>query len=270
MILLTLLLKVGGVMLHGKPWSGIPAFFETNGWWHLFWDCNVWGESKNWMGILVHNSGPYLLPFWYMRDLIVMVILSPVIYFLIKKMRCFFLILLIALYALDVKVSFISGSFNIAVLFFSMGAYWGIMKQDFVYFLWKFRYVISPLAIFFIICQTYLEGSNDGISKFIYPWMVIFESFLVIILASTLCCNYRLFSLNKKLASTSFFIYAFHPFILVYIIKFWQVINVNSFLMIISYFCAPLTCVVVCVGCYWVLSKWQPSLLGILIGKRKM
>lgn len=45
MILLTLFLKVGGIMLHGKPWSGIPAFFETNGWWHLFWDCNVWGGS---------------------------------------------------------------------------------------------------------------------------------------------------------------------------------------------------------------------------------
>lgn len=269
MILSTLVLKIGGILLHGKPWSGIPAFFETNGWWHMFWDCNIWGESKNWMGILVHNSGPYLLPFWYMRDLIVMVILSPVIYFLIKKMRYYVLIILIVLYALDIKVSFISGSFNIAILFFSIGAYWGIMKQDFAYSLWKFRHVINPLAILFILSQIYFWGSNDGISKFIYPWMVIFESFFVIILTSSLCRNYRLFSFNKKLSCTSFFIYAFHPFLLIYIIKIWQVINVDIFFMIISYLCAPLTCVVVCVGCYWVLSKWMPNLLRILVGKRK-
>lgn len=271
MILWTLLLKVGGVMLHGKPWSGILAFFETNGWWHLFWDCNVWGESKNWMGILTHSSGPYLLPFWYMRDLIVMVILSPVIYFLIKKMRCFFLILLVALYALDIKVSFISGSFNIAILFFSVGAYWGILKKDFAYSIWKYRYLVSIIAIFLIICQTYMGVSNAVLSKFIYPWMVIFESLFVISLASSLSHNYYLFSLNKRLASTSFFIYAFHPFILVYIIKILRFIvpNVNSFMMIISYLCAPLTCVVVCVGCYWAFNKWMPNLLGIFIGKRK-
>ena len=70
----------------------------------MLWDSSVWEERTTWLGIVTHNSGPVLLPFWYMRDLIIMVVISPVIYWLIKKIKIVFIILLLAIYTFDIKV----------------------------------------------------------------------------------------------------------------------------------------------------------------------
>ena len=93
LILWTLMFKVGGILLHGKPWTGILDYFQNNGYLHMLWDSSVWEERTTWLGIETHNSGPVLLPFWYMRDLIMMVVISPAIYWLIKKAKIIFLIL---------------------------------------------------------------------------------------------------------------------------------------------------------------------------------
>lgn len=92
-ILWKLMFWVGGILLHGKPWTDILDFFQNNGYLHMLWDSSVWGERTTWLGIETHNSGPTLLPFWYMRDLIIMVVISPAIYWLIKKAKIIFLIL---------------------------------------------------------------------------------------------------------------------------------------------------------------------------------
>ena len=76
-VLWTLAFKLGGILLHGKPWSGIGDYFLQNGCLHMLWDNSVWSERTTWLGVETHNSGPVLLPFWYMRDLIMMVVLSP-------------------------------------------------------------------------------------------------------------------------------------------------------------------------------------------------
>lgn len=83
-LLWTLMFMVGGILLHGKPWIRIIDYFQENGCLHMLWDSSVWGKRLTWLGVETHNSGPVLLPFWYMRDLIMMVVLSPVIYWFIN------------------------------------------------------------------------------------------------------------------------------------------------------------------------------------------
>lgn len=63
LILWTLMFKVGGILLHGKPWTGILDYFQTNGYLRMLWDSSVWEERTTWLGIVTHNSGPVLLPF---------------------------------------------------------------------------------------------------------------------------------------------------------------------------------------------------------------
>ena len=41
LILWTLMFKVGGILLHGKAWTGILDYFQNNGYLHMLWDCNV-------------------------------------------------------------------------------------------------------------------------------------------------------------------------------------------------------------------------------------
>ena len=279
-VLWTLMFKVGGILLHGKSWTGILEYFQENGYLHMLWDCSVWEERTTWLGIETHNSGPVLLPFWYMRDLIMMVVISPAIYWLIKKAKIIFLILLLAIYVFDIRVSWMSGTFTCASLFFSLGAYFAIMKQDFTDVLWKWKKVICPVAVILMVCQTYTGSAMGGeASRMIHPWLVIFQSFALIQLASFLCKYRKLYEINKKLSKASFFIYALHPFILGYVISAFNKMEIlvdkvtpvsdSWYLMTFNYLASPFVCILLCIVIYWFLQKYLPSFLEVIVGERK-
>lgn len=273
LILWTLMFMVGGILLHGKPWTRIIIFFQENAYLHMLWDCSVWEERTTWLGVKTHNSGPVLYPFWYMRDLVMMAVISPVIYWLINKTKIIFLILLLAIYVFDIRVSWMSGTFSWACLFFSLGAYFAITNQDFTDVLWKWKKVICPVTVGLIVCQIYTGSAmGDETSRMIHPWLVIFQSFALILLASALCKYPKLYDVNKKLARTSFFIYALHPFILYYVIAAVDKIMPMGdtwYVMTFNYLSAPLLCVGICIGIYWILQKLMPGVLGVIVGERR-
>lgn len=271
-ILWNLMFKVGGVLLHGKPWTGVFDYFQENGYLHLLWNSSVWEERTTWLGLETHNSGPVLLPFWYMRDLIMMVILSPIIYWIIKKIKIIFILFLIVIYVFDIRFPWISGTFSSAGLFFSVGAYFAIKKQDFTDILWKWRYPICSITILLMVCQTYSGSAmGDMVSRMIHPWLVIFQSFALIIVASYLCKYPDLYDANKKLSKTSFFIYALHTFILGYIISMIKKVMPMQdtwYMMTFIYLTAPLLCVALCIGIYWMFQKVMPGILRVMVGER--
>lgn len=279
-ILWSLMFIVGGILLHGKPWIVLLDYFQERGCLHMLWNSSVWEGRITWLGVETHNSGPVLLPFWYMRDLIVMVILSPVIYWLVKKIKVIFIILLFVIYALDIKVSWMSGTFTMSCFFFSLGAYFAIKKQNFTSVLWRYRYLIIPITVFLMIYQTYSGSAmGDTTSMMIHPWLVTIQSFAIIIVASVSCRYQKLYEMNKKLARTSFFIYALHPFILGYVISAFnkmaffadKVIPVSDswYLMTFNYLASPFACVFLCIAIYWFMQKYFPSFLGVIVGDRK-
>ena len=271
-VLWTLMFIVGGILLRGKPWSGITDFFMDNGL-HLLWDSSVWGERTTWLGIPTHSSGPNLLPFWYMRDLMVMVLLSPLIYWFVKKLRLLYLGILLAIYAFDIRVTWMSGGFTSAALFFSTGAYFAIMKQDFTKELWKGRYVLCPLAVVLMCWQTYTGSAlGDEMSIMIRPWLVVVQSFALIIVASALCRHRILYEKCKRLAPASFFVYASHPFILGFVRTFVNKIAPMGdtwYMQTLCYIVSPLLCVAICVGIYLTMRRHLPGVTSVLMGERK-
>ncbi len=272
-VLWTLMFKVGGILLHGKPWSGIGDYFMDNGYLHMLWDSSVWGEHTTWLGVATHHSGPALLPFWYMRDLMVMVLLSPLVWWLVKKLRLVYLGILLAIYAFDIRVSWMSGTLTSATLFFSIGAYFATKKQDFTKELWKGRYVIYPLALVLMYWQTY-TGSVRGyeMSRMIYPWLIVVQSFALIIVATHLCSHRKLYEKCKWLAPSSFFVYAAHPFILGWVIALVNKIAPMGdtwYMQTICYLVAPLLCIAICVGAYMLMRRYLPSVASVLMGERR-
>lgn len=262
--------EVGSLITHGKPWTDFIGFFRQNDCMHMFWDSRVWDERITWLGVETHKSGPFLLPFWYMRDLIVMILLSPIVYWLVKRLRIVWICFLGIIYMLDIKVSWMSGTFVVASLFFSVGSYFGINKIDFTKALWKFRYVIFPLTLILVCLQTY--GIDEKNIYILSPWLVIFQSLALIILASVLCKFPKLLAFNKKLASTSFFVYSIHLFVLGYVtIIVNRLIPVRDiwYVNIVNYFMTVMVIIVVCLILYWILLKCVPGILGILVGDRK-
>ena len=272
-VLWTLMFKVGGILLHGKPWSGIADYFIDNGCLHMLWDSSVWGEHTTWLGITTHHSGPTLFQFWYMRDLMIMVLLSPLTYWLVKKLRLLYLGILLAIYAFDIRVTWMSGTFTSAALFFSTGAYFAIMKQDFTKELWKGRHVICPLAVVLMVWQTYTGSAmGDEMSRMIHPWLVVVQSFALVIVASALCRHRMLYDKCKWLAPASFFVYASHPFILGYVINLVNKIvpmGGTWYMQTICYIVSPLLCTAICVAVYLTMRRYLPGVTSVLMGERK-
>lgn len=260
--------EVGSFIIHGKPWTNFTEFFRQNGWLHMLWDSRVWDERITWLGVETHESGPFLLPFWYMRDLMVMVLLSPIVYWLVKKLRMVYICFWGIIYVLDIKLSWMSGTFVGASLFFSVGSYFGINKIDFTKALWKLRYVIFLLTLILACLQTY--GIDDR--GFLLPWLVIFQSFTLIILASELCRYPNLYDLNKRMAGLSFFTYSIHLFILGYvtiIVNKLMPVGDIWYVNMANYFIAVTIIIVVCLIVYLIMLKCVPNILGILVGDRK-
>lgn len=170
-------------------------------------------------------------------------------------------------------MSWISGTFTCAGLFFSLGAYFSIMKQDFTDVLWKWRKIICPLALVLIIFQTYTGSANgNNLSMMIHPWLVIFQSFTFIILASFLSKNSKLYQINKRLAKVSFFVYALHPLILGNvgsIINKIMPMTDTWFVKTFNYLSVLLVCVAICIIIYYGIQKAMPSILGIMVGERQ-
>lgn len=260
--------EVGSFIIHGRPWTNFIGLFRQNGWLHMLWDSRVWNERITWLGVETHESGPFLLPFWYMRDLMVMVLLSPVVYWLVKKYKIILICLLGAIYVFDIKLSWMSGTFACASLFFSLGSYLGINRIDFTQTLWKFRCVVFPLALILACLKTY--GIDDR--NILSPWLVIFQSFALIVLASVLCKFPRLFNFNNKMASTSFFIYSIHLFILGYvtiIVNKLMPVGDIWYINIVNYFILVTLIIGACLMVYWIMLKSVPEILRILVGDRK-
>lgn len=65
---------------------GIQEFFSDNGYWHLYWDSHVWNiDRTNWWGEQYMSTSPHLVPLWYLRDLMMVMIFSPLLFFFVVK-----------------------------------------------------------------------------------------------------------------------------------------------------------------------------------------
>lgn len=202
-----------------------------------------------------------------------MVTFSPIIYWFIKKISFLFIVLLLVIYTFDLSVSWISNTVSSASLFFSIVAFFALEKQDFTEVLLKWRYLICLTAIILMAYQAYSGFTRgDYVSSILYPWLVIFQSFAFILISSKLCKYSKIYEVCVKLARTSFFIYAFHPFILKYVITITTKVMPRGdtwYVMSFNYFVSPLVCVGIYIGIFCIVEKFMPGTLEVMVGERK-
>jgi peptidoglycan/LPS O-acetylase OafA/YrhL len=146
-----------------------------NGLWKIFWNYSEWGSTgTNILGWIIPNYGPYLLPLWFLRDLIIMVFLSPLVYYFVKYTKHYGIVLLGILYY--TKIGFIipgysTGLFLTACFFFALGAYFSIHGKNMVISLRKGQLYWLLLAIISMVLSTYYDGCE--IKKFFLPLYVL-------------------------------------------------------------------------------------------------
>jgi len=151
--------KVLGVLLYDKPIIGIWEFIADNNW-HTYYDCLTFPGMSDWMGDKHMQTAPLLGPLWFVRDLIIMSVLSPFLYYGIKVLPIFPL-LTVFFYITGIWPHCLSSTMNSALCFFSLGAYFSISRTDFLLYLYRSRHIVFPISVIMAMILTY-HGSNIG------------------------------------------------------------------------------------------------------------
>ena len=99
---------------------------------NIFWA--FWPEAGKQIDCLGHEqlmTAPVNMPLWFLRDLMVVALLTPIIYIGIRKMGGWLLVILTPLYLSGV-CAFIPGLSAYAIYFFILGAFLGIRKMNII------------------------------------------------------------------------------------------------------------------------------------------
>ena len=154
--LLCISLKSGDGWTLAGAYEGRAPFV---GWlWNGVSYCQGW---KNWLGMDMQLYYPLDVPLWFVRDLMVMFVLSPAIYWLISKGGAVYLGLVGIAYCLGVLCCAPGFSTN-ALFFFSLGAFAAIRGIDPVEWSRKNIKWILPAFICFWIIASMIVASGDA------------------------------------------------------------------------------------------------------------
>lgn len=230
------------------------ADYTWNNWLQAFW---------------VGNSGKHMpinYPLWFIRDLIVVVIFSPIIYWGIKRLQPLFILLLGVLWFFNFGIDvtgFSTGSF----FFFSYGAYWGINKINFVGNYNRFFPYSLWVYIILAVCNLFFRN---------YDWCIYIHKVGILVGLSMLislaayCLKKHICKVNTNLANSSFFIYAYHGMPLALVIKLLVkvICPQTNMSLILLYFICPIITIVLGLGIYKVLIKYLPKFTALVTGGR--
>ena len=157
--------------------------FSTMEWIRSFWD--------------FPGGQPICYQFWFLSDLMLAVIISPVIFMVMKYGRWYLMVLLVALYVGKSTLF----PYQVMLTFFSLGAGFAIHRYDFVSIASK---CVIPSAIVFVVLTVVAS---------LYPEWEGQNGLVVITGAITFVWIASKFKpMSRKLSGSVFFVYAFHGF----------------------------------------------------------
>ncbi len=115
--------------------------------WNIFWV--FWypaGIQTDWLGQEQLMTAPANMPLWFLRDLIMVSIVTPIIYILVR-MAGYWLMVVLTVFYLSGVCAFVPGFSAYAVFFFTFGAFYGIRKVDLIENLRRYEWLAYGLSI---------------------------------------------------------------------------------------------------------------------------
>lgn len=209
---------------------------------------------------------PINFPLWYMRDLLVMVFISPLFYLLFKYTKVYGLLVLVGIYLCVLETN-LPGFSTTAVFFFGTGAYLALNKKDMISLFERYRTVMGILAGAVLLVATLNNGTSSH--EYIVRIFIIFA----VISTVNLFDHLRKFDSLKNVlfafAPTTFFVYVVHE---IYIIAWLKGalarVAQEGWLKLIGYFLVPWICVGICIGLFYLLRRMVPTLMQLALGGR--
>lgn len=197
---------------------------------------------------------PIAFQFWFIRDLIVFVIISPIFYLLFRR-TWIAIALFSVIYLFDVS------PWIWLAYFFALGAWVGLQKIDIM----KFAKKWGSLA-FIIMIVSFLGMYIWGIPGCRQIYIL---SAIISILAFGPKISRRI-HVPKILEDASFFLFCIHALPLLMIEKISSSIlsGKSEIFYIVDYFFNPIAITLLVVGIYWLLKRIFPKFTSIITGGR--
>ena len=217
----------------------------------LFWDRGSYDNG---------NFVPILCPLWYIRNLIIMSILSPLLYYLIRYVRELFLIIVAVWWMTTPHNAFISQT----ILFFSLGAYFAILNKN------PLETVDRNKGIFLTLFSVFAIGDilshifiGTPINLQIHRLSLIFNIPAFFLLGDW-CVRHGY--TNKILPNAAFIVFCVHYPLVVPLRNTY--LNASDTVHILLYFACVVISTVLSLSIYLVLNRYFPKVNNILSGNR--
>lgn len=215
-------------------------------------------------------NAPFLGPLWYIRNLFMMCLASPIIYLLLKRWKHSFVIM--------------TGIAWIAAMLWWPNEFWQKILESLCFFSWggyaahtgtetlekyseKAKWLLISgliISLMYFVCF--------WLNRDIAPWMKWINSFVMIpalIGITYTYANNNSLHLDKTLVQSSLFIYLAHMFISPYLVKvFLTVFPVSNYTIFAIYFLAIVVSVLVLLGLFLLVRQLPGVFQMMLLGKK--
>ncbi len=242
----------------GQSIPNLSSFFQNEN--NIVRDWNF----LDWLNLFwTHDSlrHPLVYQFWFLRDLMVLILLSPLLKFLALKMP--FLVLTAMI------LSFVNGlplGFGTAFFFYMAGFFFAEHKISFFSLSDKIKWKEFLILLIFVL-----------LAKIAFAEKIQFFGLATIIsclffckLSKVIIERERLFALTKYLSGFSFFLYAIHtPFLGTMLNKIsYRIIPLHGAWCLVQFLLPCLICIAVGTGIGIALKKIAPPLFAVFSGSR--
>ena len=216
-------------------------------------------------GVGLYNN-PICYQFWFLRDLMVVMLFSPLVYWLVKKLKQYAVIVLGICWFTEFWFT-LPGFGITALFFFSFGAYFSIHGINFavkVQSYWRQTGVLYLLLSLAVLALREYEWCDYLAKINILTGMFFAVSLTVHFIGK------GAWRVNKFLSESSFFIYAYHGMFLTLVIK--AVCSAlhpqGDAMLLLVYFLSPAIIILAGLGAYYVLKKYLPRTTAFITGGR--
>lgn len=236
---------------------------------NLFWGCKqLGGSSVNIFGLTVGAStSPELAQLWFVRDLIVTVLLSPLLYGLWRGCRWWGLAALAFIYYTGLWLNYGGITFT-SVWYFSLGAWVSLSGRDLLRFI---RPLLPASALLWLPLTVAMIALPDTTSigqlaRHYCQEGYILTSIVLALYASDFAVRHR--RPSRWLASSSFFVYAAHTIVLLPLttIAVHYAEGASPLTQTMLYLLCALIAILCCLFAFYVLQHYMPRLSAPLTG----
>ena len=246
--------NIFSVVFRGKSTEALQTYFAglwDNGMWHVWWDITA-------------GTMPYDSPLWYVRDLMVMCVLSPLAYFFIKYTARYGAWTLVIFYVLGVNTGIV-GLNMAAITFFMLGGHFSLSNRKGYtpnLFAYRYRWVLVPTMLVSLLLRVALvEWEYSGIFQMLYIVSGVFVSYYLVGIM-----DIKWIEKMCVLSASVFFIYALHnTCILAWCGSLAHHLALPHSLEIVI---VPFAAFAVCYAIYSLIKKVCPRILAVLCGGR--